>query len=216
MNVFSIQLIHLPILAAINNQKKRASTINPSLLEKLIKDSPASNGTHSFITRENLRESSHQLLLKYFVEDSEKNLNLPSNLNSQIIKAIEVDGRDDPDVFNYVKNFVFNKLENEHLPKFLDFMATRNINHSNFWRIILGFFFLFIGFWVSFIMVFLNYRKRFTACYNYTLFLGLLFSHFIDISNRPGHGVDGDIRNVFQEQWTTAYENTGKIHLPIY
>ena len=85
-----------------------------------------------FITRENLRESSHQLLLKYFVEDSEKNLNLPSNLNSQIIKAIEVDGRDDPDVFNYVKNFVFNKLENEHLPKFLDFMATRNINHSNF------------------------------------------------------------------------------------
>lgn len=145
--------------SAINNQKKRASTINPSLLEKLIKDSPASNGTHSFITRENLRESSHQLLLKYFVEDSEKNLNLPSNLNSQIIKAIEVDGRDDPDVFNYVKNFVFNKLENEHLPKFLDFMATRNINHSNFWRIILGFFFLFIGFWVSFIMVFLNYRK---------------------------------------------------------
>ena len=58
--------------------------------------------------------------------------------------------------------------------------------------------------------------ERFTACYNYTLFLGLLFSHFIDISNRPGHGVDGDIRNVFQEQWTTAYENTGKIHLPIY
>ena len=40
--------------SAINNQKKRASTINPSLLEKLIKDSPASNGTHSFITREKL------------------------------------------------------------------------------------------------------------------------------------------------------------------
>ena len=40
--------------------------------------------------------------------------------------------------------------------------------------------------------------ERFTACYNYTLFLGLLFSHFIDISNRPGHGVDGDIRNVFK------------------
>lgn len=140
-------------------QKKRASTVNPNLLEQLIKDSPASNGNRSFITRDNLRESSHQLLLKYFVEDSEKNLNLPSKINSHIIKAIEVDGRDDPDVFNYVKNYVFNKLENEHLPKFLDFMATRNVNHSNFWRIILGFFFLFIGFWVSFILVFLNYGK---------------------------------------------------------
>ena len=98
-------------------------------------------------------------MLKYFVEDSEKNLNLPSNINSHIIKAIEVDGRDDPDVFNYVKNYVFNRLENDYLPKFLDFMATRNVNHSNFWRIIFGFFFLFIGFWVSFILVFLNYRK---------------------------------------------------------
>ncbi|KAK6885866.1 Bud site selection protein RAX1 [Candida tropicalis] len=141
-------------------QKKRASTINPNLLERLIKDSPASdNGGRSFITRNNLRESSHQLLLKYFVEDSEKNLNLPSNINSHIIKAIEVDGRDDPDVFNYVKNYVFNRLENDYLPKFLDFMATRNVNHSNFWRIIFGFFFLFIGFWVSFILVFLNSRK---------------------------------------------------------
>ncbi|KAI5952785.1 RAX1 [Candida jiufengensis] len=149
---------HSPQQIQLN--KKRESTINPSLLEKLIKDSPAlSTNNKSFITRENLKESSHNLLLKYFVEDSEKNLNLPSNLNSYIIKSIEIDGRDDPDIFNYVKNYIFNKLENDHLPKFLDFMATRNINHSNFIRIVLGFFFLFIGFWISFIFIFLNYRK---------------------------------------------------------
>lgn len=145
----------------INSQRhsnKRESTVNPSLLERLIRDSPATSHG-SFITRENLRESSHNLLLKYFVEDSEKNLNLPPQVNSYIIKLIEVDGRDDPDVFNYVKHYVFNRLENDHLPKFLDFMATRNINHSNFGRIIAGFFFLFIAFWVSFILVFLNYRK---------------------------------------------------------
>ncbi|KAI5968827.1 RAX1 [Candida theae] len=140
------------------HSNRRESTVNPSLLERLIKDSPATSHG-SFITRNNLRESSHNLLLKYFVEDSEKNLNLPSHVNSYIIKSIEVDGRDDPDVFNYVKHYVFNRLENDHLPKFLDFMATRNINHSNFGRIIAGFFFLFIAFWVSFILVFLNYRK---------------------------------------------------------
>ncbi|CAK9439433.1 uncharacterized protein LODBEIA_P35560 [Lodderomyces beijingensis] len=154
-------------------KNKRASVINPSLLERLIKSSPASGGKHSsFITRENLRESSHNLLLKYFVEDSEKNLNLPQQLNSYIIKSIEVDGRDDPDIFNYVKTFVFSKLENDHLPKFLDFMATRNINHSNFGRIIAGFFFIFGGFWISFIFVFLDYRKGLRPVIIAPFFLG--------------------------------------------
>ena len=74
-------------------------------------------------------------------------------------RAIEVEGRDDPDVFINVKNYVFNRIENEHLPRFLNFVAIRNINHSNFIRIILGFFFLFGGFWISYIFVFLNYRK---------------------------------------------------------
>ncbi|KAG5422108.1 RAX1 [Candida metapsilosis] len=142
----------------LRHSNPREPTVNPSLLERLIRDSPATS-QGSFINRGKLRESSHNLLLKYFVEDSEKNLNLPSHVNDFIIKSIEVDGRDDPDVFNYVKHYVFNRLENDHLPKFLDFMATRNINHSNLGRIITGFFLLFIAFWVSFILVFLNYRK---------------------------------------------------------
>lgn len=133
------------------------SLITPSLLERLIRDSPGSN--NSFITRERLKESSHELLLQYFVEDLEKNLYLPRDLNAFIIKSIEVDGRDDPDLFNHVKLYVFNKIENDHLPKFLNFMAIRNINHSNLFRILCGFFFLFIGFWLSYIFVFLDYRK---------------------------------------------------------
>ncbi|KAK6202310.1 uncharacterized protein RJT21DRAFT_18849 [Scheffersomyces amazonensis] len=142
-----------------DSDDNRRSVLNPSLLERLIKESPASTANNSFITRDNLRESTHNLLLKYFVEDSEKNLNLPYNLNNHIIKSIEVDGRDDPDIFNNVKNFVFSKIENEHLPKFLNFMAIRNINHSNFFRIFLGFILLFGAFWISYIFVFLDYRK---------------------------------------------------------
>ena len=151
--------MNTPPQPAQTEDPKRNSVVSPSLLERLIKESPGSTNPNSFITRDRLRESSHNLLLKYFVEDSEKNLNLPSSLNSQIIKAIEVEGRDDPDVFINVKNYVFNRIENEHLPRFLNFVAIRNINHSNFIRIILGFFFLFGGFWISYIFVFLNYRK---------------------------------------------------------
>ncbi|RLV91817.1 Bud site selection protein RAX1 [Spathaspora sp. JA1] len=141
----------------IQSSRPKLAQITPTLLERLLKDVPTDGNT--FITRDRLRESSHNLLLKYFMGDSEKNLNLPERLNASIIKAIEVEERDDPDVFNYVKNYVFNKIENEHLPKFLDCMATRNINHSEFWRIIFGFFFIFIGFWISYIFIFLNYRK---------------------------------------------------------
>lgn len=141
---------------------KRGSRINPSLLERLIKDSPGS-ATNSFINRDKLRESSHNLLLKYFVEDSEKNLDLPPRIAAHVRKCIEVDGRDDPDVFNDVKIYVFNQMERHHWPKFLNFVAVRNINHTNFFRIILGFFFLFVGFWIGYIFIFLNYRKALRA-----------------------------------------------------
>ncbi|ODV66175.1 hypothetical protein HYPBUDRAFT_12742 [Hyphopichia burtonii NRRL Y-1933] len=145
-------------------QQQQRNSINPSLLEKLIKENTTtSSENHSFITRNNLKESSHNLLLKYFVEDSEKNLNLPQNLNDFIIKSIEVDGRDDPDIFNQVKSFVFNKIENDHLPKFLNFMAIRNINKSINIRIILGFISLFIGFWIAYSLIFLNYYKGYRA-----------------------------------------------------
>lgn len=145
--------------------RKRVSSVNPSTVEKLIKNSPNMSERSSFITRDNLKESSKNLLLKYFVEDSEKDLYLPGNLKNEIVRAIEVEGRDDPDAFNNVKIYVFNKLENYYLPHFLDLVAIKNINRTsnNFFvsygRIILGFFFLFIGFWMSYIFVFLNYLK---------------------------------------------------------
>lgn len=137
-------------------------SINPSLLEKLIKESSLSEN-HSFITRNNLKESSHNLLLKYFVEDSEKNLDLPSDLNQFIIKSIEVDGRDDPDIFNSVKIYIFNKIENDHLPKFLNFMAIRNINKSINIRLLIGFISIFIAFWISYTLIFLKYYKGYRA-----------------------------------------------------
>lgn len=145
-----------------NNPQYRnsPSQINSSVLEKLIRDSQSSEN-NSFITRNNLKESSHNLLLKYFVEDSEKNLNLPTDLNQFIIRSIEIDGRDDPDVFNSVKIYIFNKIENDHLPRFLNFIAIRNINKSTNTRFIVGNIFLLIAFWIAFVLIFLNYPKSY-------------------------------------------------------
>lgn len=139
------------------NFEKRNS-INPSLLEKIVRNSPNLSSNSSFITRNNLKESTQNLLLTYFVDDAEKNLNLPQNLNNQIIRSIEIDGRDDPDIFNNVKSYIFSKIENEHLPNFLNFIAIKNLN-SNFLRIIIGLIFLFIAFWIGYVLIFLNYSK---------------------------------------------------------
>lgn len=146
----------------------RHSSLNPLMLEKLIKETSHPN---LFISRQNLRDLSHNLLLKYFVQDSEKNLNIPERLNTFIIDAIEVDGRDDPDVFNTVKKYVFNRLENDHLPNFLNFVAIKNINKSINARIIIGFFFLFISFWIAFSLIFLNEPKRYRCVVIFTFFV---------------------------------------------
>ncbi|GEQ72053.1 hypothetical protein JCM33374_g5739 [Metschnikowia sp. JCM 33374] len=145
----------------------RHSSLNPSLVEKLIKDTTA---TTSFISRQNLKDSSHNLLLKYFVEDSEKSLDISPNINNQIINAIEIDGRDDPAVFDGVKRYVFSRLENEHLPNFLNFIAIKNINRSVNTRVIVGFFMIFASFWIAFTLIFLNEKKRYRCVVIFTFF----------------------------------------------
>lgn len=146
----------------------RRSSLNPSLVEKLLRQSSHST---SFISRQALKDSSHNLLLKYFVQDSEKNLNIPPQLNLFIINAIEVEGRDDPDVFAGVKRYVFNGLEADYLPNFLNFVAIKNINTSANARIVIGFFFLFISFWIGFALIFLNEPKRYRCVTIFTFFV---------------------------------------------
>ncbi|KAF8004317.1 hypothetical protein HF325_001765 [Metschnikowia pulcherrima] len=151
------------------HRSKRHSSLNPSLLEKLIKETSVSS---LFISRQNLKESSHNLLLKYFVEDSEKSLDISQKLNNYIINAIEVDGRDDPGVFDGVKRYVFSRLENEHLPNFLNFIAIKNINKSVNTRVIFGFFMIFISFWIAFSLIFLDQKKRYRCVVIFTFFCG--------------------------------------------
>ena len=158
------KLFKRPPRYSINQQANKRSSVDPHIIENLLRNSP-NRLTGSFINRENLHESSQNLLLKYFVEDSEKNLNLPDILHKEIIKGVETDGRDDPDVFNNVRQYVYGRLENEYLPNFLNLVAIRNINRKNknifvsSLRVALGFFLLFGGFWMGYSFIFLNFKK---------------------------------------------------------
>lgn len=115
----------------------------------------------SFVTRENLRELLHNLLLKYFVEDAEKKIAIPPSLNAYIVNLIERDGRDDPDVFGGVRDYVFRMMENELFPKFLTTVAIQNITETlSKVRMVAGLVLLFFAFWIAYILLFLDYRKH--------------------------------------------------------
>lgn len=147
------------------NTPGNKALINPLLLERLLKETslaaPLQLSKTSFVTRENLRELLHNLLLKYFVEDAEKKIAIPPSLNAYIVNLIERDGRDDPDVFGGVRDYVFRMMENELFPKFLTTVAIQNITETlSKVRMVAGLVLLFFAFWIAYILLFLDYRKH--------------------------------------------------------
>ncbi|ANZ73935.1 BA75_00080T0 [Komagataella pastoris] len=147
----------------------RISTIKPEMLETFIKeemdsaqlknDSPRPENL--FVTRADLRSSSRKILYTYFMEAAEKRLFIPEYIIKNIRHNLETEGRDDPEVFEEAKEYVFKAMENEAFPGFLLSNAISNITvTSHLVRLIFGFFFLFVGFWVGYTLIFLNWNPK--------------------------------------------------------
>ena len=79
---------------------------------------------------------------------------------AKIQNDIEILGRDDPEVFDEAKDYVFQAMEREAFPKFLQQKALGNIiPPTSFFRLIIGLLSLFGGFWAGFAMIFLDYPR---------------------------------------------------------
>ncbi|ODV93855.1 hypothetical protein PACTADRAFT_45361 [Pachysolen tannophilus NRRL Y-2460] len=166
-----------------HHNTKRISTIRPEMIEKFIEqerksDNRKSGGTlrqqsPDFITREKLRESSKRIILTYFTDSSSKRLIIPEHITRKIQRALEVEGRDDPEVFEEAREYVFRAMENEAFPNFLASVAISNITDISFvFRLALGLFILFVGFWVGYTLIFLNYKRSTRAVVILPFFIG--------------------------------------------
>lgn len=132
--------------------------ISPEDVEKFVNEDSAAN---SKVKREDLRSSSRRILVTYFIDNSEKKLQLPEKIIRQIRHAIEVQGRDDPEVFDEARDYVFQAMEREAFPNFLKSAALNNITNKSFnIRLIAGFFFYFVAFWVGYTLIFLGYSPK--------------------------------------------------------
>jgi hypothetical protein len=122
------------------------------------------------INRSDLRSAAEKILYTYLLPGSEREVILPREMVMDIQNAIEKDQRDDPEVFDAAREYIFQAMEREAFPGFLRQKALGNlIRVSALARLVLGLLALFGGLWAGFVMIFLGY-SRVTRCWVWTTF----------------------------------------------
>ncbi|KAK3111678.1 Bud site selection protein, Revert to axial protein 1 [Teratosphaeriaceae sp. CCFEE 6253] len=125
-----------------------------------------SNGSPQHtVARTDIRNSAEKILYTYLLPGAEREIILPQGILNEITKAIEQEGRDDPEVFDAAKDYVFQAMERDAFPGFLRRKALGNIvQPSMLLRLILGLVSLFTAFWTAFVLIFLD-KPRSTRCW---------------------------------------------------
>ncbi|GAB7366803.1 hypothetical protein MBLNU230_g0755t1 [Neophaeotheca triangularis] len=147
--------------------------------------SPFNNSSHQespqhTVARQDIRASAEKILYTYLLPGAEREIILPQGVLNDITKAIEQEGRDDPEVFDRAKDYVFQAMERDAFPGFLRAKALGNlVQPSMMLRLIVGLVALFGGFWTGFILIFLDRSRaiRCTVILPFTVGLYLLLSH---------------------------------------
>ncbi|MBE7179672.1 MAG: hypothetical protein INR71_00405 [Terriglobus roseus] len=117
------------------------------------------------VNRADIRASAEKILYTFLLPGSEREIILPQGILNQITTAIEEQGRDDPEVFDDAKDYVFQAMERDAFPGFLRSKALGNIvPPSMMLRLIIGLLALFGAFWTAFVLIFLDYDRA-TRCW---------------------------------------------------
>ncbi|KAI1431826.1 putative RGS domain protein [Xylaria sp. CBS 124048] len=119
----------------------------------------------NMVAREDIRASAEKILYTFLLPGAEREITLPGSITSDITIAIEEDGRDDPEVFDVAKDYVFQAMERDAFPGFLRARALGNlIPLTILARLIVGLIAMFGGFWTAFVLIFLD-TPRHTRCW---------------------------------------------------
>jgi Regulator of G protein signaling domain len=120
-----------------------------------------SNSPAHTVARADIRASAEKILYTFLLPGSEREITLPHAITHDITVCIEERGRDDPEVFDAAKDYVFQAMERDAFPGFLRMKALGNlVPPSMMMRLIIGLFSMFAAFWVAFVLIFLNYPRQ--------------------------------------------------------
>jgi hypothetical protein len=143
-------------------RRARASTHQSSTPQGLTSDS---NSPAHTVAREDIRASAEKILYTFLLPGAEREITLPGSITTDITAAIEQEGRDDPEVFDVAKDYVFQAMERDAFPGFLRARALGNlIPPTIVARLTIGLIALFGGLWTAFVLIFLDYPRS-TRCW---------------------------------------------------
>lgn len=152
----------------------------PSFMSSPLEHTSDSNSPAHAVARSDIRQSAEKILYTFLLPGAEREIILPHSITNDITVSIEDLGRDDPEVFDAAKDYVFQAMERDAFPGFLRMKALGNlIPTSSMVRLILGLLSMFGAFWAAFILIFLD-SSRLTRCWlilPFTIGIYALASH---------------------------------------
>jgi len=126
---------------------------------------PDNTSPRHSVARADIRASAEKILYTFLLPGSEREIILPPSILHDITESIEEQGRDDPEVFDAAKDYVFQAMERDAYPGFLRAKALGNLVPPDLMiRLIIGLLAMFAGFWAAFVLIFLN-KSRATRCW---------------------------------------------------
>ena len=147
-----------------------------------------SNSPEHTVARADIRASAEKILYTYLLPGAEREIQLPHAITHEITVGIEEQGRDDPELFDAAKDYVFQAMERDAFPGFLRAKALGNlVPPSVLMRLIIGLLSMFAAFWTAFILLFLDYDRRtrlWVSCWSYFADSTLTFIAHPPIHNR--------------------------------
>lgn len=147
--------------AGASSRKEEITPARPSYFST--PEQTSSGSPQHTVARADIRASAEKILYTYLLRGAEREIVLPDPILTSISHSIEVDGRDDPEVFDEAKDYVFQAMERDAFPGFLRAKAFGNIvPASSLARLILGLLALFGAFWAGFCLIFLDIKPRTT------------------------------------------------------
>jgi hypothetical protein len=132
------------------------------------------------VSRADIRASAEKILYTFLLPGAEREIILPQGVLNEITNSIETEGRDDPEVFDAAKDYVFQAMERDAFPGFLRMKALGNIvPPSMMLRLIVGLVSMFSGFWAAFVLIFLDKSRNERAwlVLPFTIGVYLLMTH---------------------------------------
>ena len=140
-----------------------------------------SNSPGQTVTRPDIRASAEKILYTFVLPGSEREIVLPDSMLNAIIRAIEEEGRDDPEVFDAAKDYVFQAMERDAFPGFLQAKALGNLVPLSVIIVLAaGLASIGAGFWGGFYMILTDQPRHIRCWVCYSLLLVLLLPFALD------------------------------------